>query len=300
MSYGPWRAFLLLATSALLLSAGRAIPRGQEQSDQIVLVGAGDIANCDLPDSGAGAVATGKLIDSIPGTVFTLGDHAYPSGTADQFRDCYEPRWGKVKSRTRPAPGNHDLLTSNGKAYFDYFGEAAGPDRRGFYSYDLGKWHIVSLNSAIPADNKSKQLEWLRKDLIEHHTTCTLAYWHIPVFSSGPHGADIITSGHMLDVWKVLYQFGADIIVNGHDHDYERFAPQDPDGREDRARGIREFVVGTGGAELRDFDDPVANSELRVGGVYGVLKLTLRSNGYDWEFVPAATDVGDSGSGPCH
>ena len=132
MSYGPWRAFLLLATSALLFSAGRATPRGQEQSDQIVLVGAGDIANCDLPDSGAGAVATGKLIDSIPGTVFTLGDHAYPSGTADQFRDCYEPRWGKVRSRTRPAPGNHDLLTSNGKAYLDYFGEAAGPDRRGF------------------------------------------------------------------------------------------------------------------------------------------------------------------------
>jgi len=270
MSYGAWRAFLSLATSALLFSAGRATPRGQDQSDQIVLVGAGDIANCDLPDGGAGSAATGKLIDSIPGTVFTMGDHAYPSGTADQFRDCYEPRWGKVKSRTRPSPGNHDYLTSNAKPYFDYFGEAAGPDRRGFYSYSLGKWHIVSLNSFIAADNKSKQLEWLRKDLAENHTTCTLAYWHVPVFSSGPHGADIITSGHMLDVWKVLYQFGADIVVNGHDHDYERFAPQNPGGKPD-PKGIREFVVGTGGGGLYQFKLLRPNSEVHDNKSYGVI-----------------------------
>jgi len=278
MSYGPWRAFLLLATSALLLSAGRATPRGQEQSDQTVLVGAGDIANCDLPDSGAGAVATGKLIDSIPGNVFTVGDHAYPSGTADQFRDCYEPRWGKVKSRTRPSPGNHDLLTSNGKPYFDYFGEAAGPDRRGFYSYDLGKWHIVSLNSAIAADNKSKQLEWLRKDLIEHHTTCTLAYWHIPVFSSGPHGADIITSGH--------------------DHDYERFAQQNPGGKPD-PKGIREFVVGTGGGGLYQFKQIRPNSEVHDNKSYGVIKFVLGESDYSWEFIPAVGQFHDSGTGAC-
>ncbi len=263
-----------------------------------MLVGAGDIANCDLPDSGAGAVATGKLIDSIPGTVFTVGDHAYPSGTADQFRDCYEPRWGKVKSRTRPSPGNHDLLTGNGKPYFDYFGEAAGPDRRGFYSYDLGKWHIVSLNSAIAADNKSKQLEWLRKDLIEHHTTCTLAYWHIPVFSSGPHGADIITSNHMLDVWKVLYQFGADIVVNGHDHDYERFAQQNPGGKPD-PKGIREFVVGTGGGGLYQFKQIRPNSEVHDNKSYGVIKFVLGESDYSWEFIPAVGQFHDSGTGAC-
>jgi calcineurin-like phosphoesterase family protein len=298
MSSGPWRPFLLLAIFTLLISAGIATPRGQDKTDQVVFVGAGDIANCELPDGGAGAVATGRLIDSIPGTVFTAGDHAYPTGTADQFRDCYEPRWGKVKSRTRPSPGNHDLLTSNGKPYFDYFGEAAGPDRRGFYSYELGKWHIVSLNSAIPADNKSKQLEWLRKDLIEHHTTCTLAYWHIPVFSSGPHGADLITSGHMLDVWKLLYQFGADIVVNGHDHDYERFAPQNPGGKPD-PKGIREFVVGTGGGGLYQFKSIRPNSEVHDNKSYGVLKLVLGESDYSWEFIPAVGQFHDSGTGTC-
>ena len=177
----------------------------------------------------------------IPGTVFTVGDHAYPSGTAKEFRDCYDASWGRHKARTRPAPGNHDYITAKAKAYYDYFGDSAGPDRRGYYSYTLGAWHVVSLNSFIAADRGSPQIEWLRKDLKDNRATCTLAYWHIPVFSSGPHGSDVRTSAHMLEAWRVLYEFGADVVINGHDHDYERFAPQDPKGKADPAgrQGIR-------------------------------------------------------------
>jgi hypothetical protein len=158
-------------------------------------------------------VATAALLDTIPGTVFTVGDHAYPRGTTKEFQDCYDARWGRHKARTRPAPGNHDYLTANAKGYYDYFGDNAGPDRRGYYSYNLGAWHIVSLNSFIAADRRSPQIEWLRQDLKDNHATCTLAYWHIPDFSSGPHGSDLRTSAHMLEAWRVLYEFRADVVM---------------------------------------------------------------------------------------
>ena len=275
-------------------------PQAQTPPDQepVVFVGAGDIANCQLA-AGSGALATATLLDRIPGTVFTVGDHAYPSGTADEFHDCYEPRWGRHKARTRPAPGNHDYLTANGKPYFDYFGDNAGPERRGYYSYTLGSWHIVSLNSSISASRRSKQIEWLRKDLEDHRTTCTLAYWHIPVFSSGPHGVQRQESSWMQEAWRVLYDAGADVVINGHDHDYERFAPQDPDGKAD-PKGIREFVVGTGGGGLYNFRTTRPNSEARANRSYGVLKLVLRSTDYSWEFVVGAGEAfQDSGTAAC-
>jgi acid phosphatase type 7 len=264
-------------------------------SEPAVLIGAGDIANCELR-SGGGAQVTALLLDRIPGTVFTVGDHAYPAGTAKQYRDCYEPTWGRHKARTRPSPGNHDYLTSRASAYFDYFGENAGPDRRGYYSYEAGAWHVVSLNSAIAADARSEQVKWLREDLAAHPTSCTLAYWHIPVFSSGAHGNNL----HMLEVWNVLYEARADVIVNGHDHDYERFAPQDPKGKRDPARGIRAFVVGTGGGGVYRFKGTRPNSEVRNATAYGVLQLTLRATSYEWEFVHGAGEAfKDGGTGEC-
>jgi len=263
------------------------------QEEPVVLVGAGDIANCAL---GTGGAATARALDRIPGTVFTAGDHAYPAGEAKQFNECYDPNWGRHKARTRPAPGNHDYLTQNGGPYYDYFGELAGPDRRGYYSYELGTWHIVSMNSTIAAGKGSPQLEWLKKDLAEHPAPCTLAYWHIPLFSSGAHGGD----PHMQEVWKVLYERHADVVINGHDHDYERFAPQNPNGKADPARGIREFVVGTGGGGVYKFKRIRPNSEVRNYQSYGVIKLTLRPTDYSWEFVRALGEpFTDSGTAPC-
>ena len=275
----------------------KTAPDAQDQ-EPIILAGAGDIANCEIT-GGSGAIATARLLDQIPGTVFTVGDHAYPSGAATQFQECYEPRWGRHKARTRPAPGNHDYLTDHGRAYYDYFGENAGPERRGYYSYTLGTWHIVSLNSFIAADRHSRQLEWLRKDLAEHPSACTLAYWHIPVFSSGPHGSEAQTSMHMQEAWRVLYEHHAAIVIGGHDHDYERFAPQDAEGKAD-PKGIREFVVGTGGAGLYEFRHVRPNSEARSNRSYGVLKLTLGAADYTWEFITAAGEpFRDGGAASC-
>jgi hypothetical protein len=294
---------LASSVGAVALGPGPAQSSGQVPAaaaatpaqEPVILIGAGDIANCEIND-GAGAKATARILDRIPGTVFTAGDHAYPEGTAKQFKDCYDVTWGRFKDRTRPAPGNHDYLTSKAAPYFDYFGESAGPDRRGYYSYNLGAWHIISLNSFIAADKKSPQLKWLRQDLMDNPTACTLAYWHIPMFSSGAHGNSPI----MLEAWKVLYEFGADVVINGHDHDYERFAPQDPKGKADPARGIRQFIVGTGGGGVYQFKRTQPNSEVRFYKAYGVIKLTLNATDYAWEFLQGAGDpFQDSGTGQC-
>lgn len=232
----------------------------------------------------------------MPGTIFTAGDNTYPTATADDFRRCYAPTWGRHRDRTRPAPGNHDYLTPNAAAYFEYFGANAGPAGRGYYSYDLGAWHVVSLNSEVAANATSPQVAWLRQDLTQNANRCTVAYWHKPLFSSGPHGG----TEHVRHLWRVLYEFGVDLVLVGHDHLYERFAPQDPDGRFDPERGIRQFTVGTGGAEKYEGQSPRANSEIR-GREWGVLALTLESDGYRWEFVPVAgATFRDSGSGSCH
>ncbi|HTC94227.1 MAG TPA: metallophosphoesterase [Terriglobales bacterium] len=267
----------------------------------VILVGAGDVASCD---DLAGAKATAKLLDSIPGTVFVAGDLAYPDGSAEQFANCYGPTWGRHKARTRPSPGNHEFHAGNATPYFNYFGAAAGDPKKGYYSYDLGAWHVIVINSncsELPGGCAagSAEEQWLRQDLAQHSTACTVAYWHHPLFSSGKaHGND----PEMKPFWQDLYAANADIVINGHDHDYERFAPQDPDGKLDNARGIREFVVGSGGKNShRVFGDTKPNSEARNADTYGVLKLTLHAKSYDWEFVPEeGKTFKDSGSGNCH
>jgi hypothetical protein len=274
-----------------------SVPASDERT--AVLVGAGDIADCtDL----SGAEATAKLLEKIPGTVMALGDLAYPGGTKEQFDNCYDKTWGRVKSRTRPAAGNHEFHSAGATPYFDYFGAAAGDPKTGYYSYELATWHIIVLNSecqdAGRCEAGSTQEKWLRADLAAHPVACTLAYWHKPLFSSGgAHGNDLTIK----PLFQALYDAYADVVVNGHDHDYERFAPQDPEGAPDSKRGIREFVAGTGGKNHRPFGEPKPNSELRDATAFGVLKLTLKPNGYDWQFIPeAGKSFTDSGSGNCH
>lgn len=284
----------LLAACCVVATAWGSHGPGPLPPSPAILVGAGDIADCDSD----GDEATAALLDKIRGTVFTAGDNAYGDGTASEFANCYQPSWGRHKGRTRPSPGNHDYETEGASGYFGYFGAAAGEPDKGYYGYDLGDWHIVALNSNVSMEAGSAQGRWLRADLAASTKRCTLAYWHHPRFSSSDsHGS----STEPQPLWEALYQAGAEIVLSGHDHTYERFAPQTPDGRPDPARGVRQFVVGTGGARLYDFGDPIANSEVRYNDGHGVLKLTLRPNRYDWEFIPVAGDrFTDKGSGSCH
>jgi hypothetical protein len=225
-----------------------------------------------------------------------LGDNAYPSGAMKDYRECYDPTWGRHKGRTRPVVGNHEYETPGAEPYFTYFGPAAGPAGLGYYSFDLGAWHIVVLNSSAPVGPGSVQAAWLRADLASNRSACTLAAWHHPRYSSGRHG----NADEMRTLWRLLADAGADVVLSGHDHDYERFAPQDADGVLDRDRGLREFVVGTGGAVPTPFGTVAANSEVRLAGTLGVLKLTLSSNGYGWEFLTPGAGVADAGSSTCH
>jgi acid phosphatase type 7 len=257
-----------------------------------VLVGAGDVAMCGVPE----VETTARLLESIPGTVMALGDLAYPAGSANDFATCYEPTWGRVKSRTRPAPGNHDYETPQAAAYYAYFGENAGPSGLGYYSYRAGAWLILSLNSNIPAGPTSPQAAWVRATMAANPTSCTLAYWHHPLFSSGPNGDTAV----MRDIWSILQQGGADVVVTAHDHLYERFAPQDAGGRADPQRGLREFVVGTGGAHLYAPKAIRPNSEV-ISSTHGVLKLTLKAESYEWQFVPIpGKSFTDSGTARCN
>ena len=260
------------------------------------LVGAGDIASCSL----TGDSATAALLLQQPGTVFAAGDIAYPTGSAAQFRDCYGPTWGSVRGRTRPVPGNHDYGTAGAAPYFAYFGSLAGTPGQGWYAYDMGAWRVYALNSNCDAIGGcgagSPQETWLAADLAANPRQCVAAIWHHPLFSSGMHGNSAAT----LALWQDLYAAGADVVINGHDHDYERFAPQTPDGTADPATGIREFVVGTGGAELRLFATVRANSEVRRAGLHGVLRLALMPTGYAWRFIAAGSSWTDTGSATCH
>jgi Calcineurin-like phosphoesterase len=256
-----------------------------------VLIGAGDIGHCGTE----GAEATARLLDRYPGTVFTAGDNAYPVGGMEEFQNCYEPTWGRHKSRTRPTPGNHEYM-SGGSGYYGYFGGNAGPGGAGYYAYSIGTWRVIALNSEIPSNPGSAQHSWLRDELNGRRSKCTAVIWHRPLFSSGPHGS----AADMRDVWRTLYEFDVDVVINAHDHTYERFAPQDPDGRLDTARGIRQFVVGTGGAPLYPFAAVYPNSEVRAA-VWGVGMFTLVDGGYQWEFIPVdGAGFRDSGLGTCH
>jgi hypothetical protein len=256
-------------------------------------VGAGDIGRCNRLEP----ELTARILDTIPGTVFTTGDNAYPDGTVQNFADCYDPNWGRHKARTRPTPGNHDYHTPGAAAYFEYFGANAGDPGKGYYSYDIGTWHVIALNSEADMDAGSPQEQWLRADLAASASACTVAYWHHPRFSSGRHGSDD-DSRHL---WDALYESHAEIVLNGHDHLYERFDPQTPEGVADPEHGIRQFTVGMGGASLYDFSDPLPNSVARNNSVHGVLKLTLYEDGYQWEFVQVeGVEYVDRGTGACH
>jgi PKD repeat protein len=262
---------------------------------EAILIGAGDIAGCNSTYKDE---ATAALIAKYPtATVYTVGDNAYPDGTATDYSQCYAPSWGKFKDRTRPAPGNHEYHQAGATPYFDYYGANAGPAGRGYYSYDVGGWHIVSLNSEIDVSATSAQATWLKQDLATHPTACTLAYWHRPLFTSSSMHAGATA---MIPLFTILYDAGAEIVLSGHNHQYERFAPQQADATRNDARGIREFVAGSGGAGLYDFGTAKPNSQARYKG-FGVLKLTLKATSYTWEFMPiAGTSFTDTGSGTCH
>ena len=256
-----------------------------------VFVGAGDIAQCHTGHS----EGTAKLLDSIPGTVFTLGDNAYFTGSREDYRNCYGPTWGRHRARTRPVPGNHEYESPGAFPYFEYYGPAAGPFGQGFYSFEIGPWHLIALNSNIDVGESSEQVRWLREDLRASRARCTLAYWHHPLFSSGPNG----NMRPMQTIWRVLQEESADVVLTAHDHLYERFAPQDADGRPDPQRGLRSFVVGTGGASLSPFFRSLPNSEVRLS-TYGVLKLTLTVDRFEWDFIPVDGGSLDFGTAPCH
>ena len=283
----------LLASVAAVLTA----EPGGGQPRTVTLVGAGDIAGCNFK----GDRKTAKLLGKIPGTILNLGDSVYPEATRAQFRDCYGPTWGKYKDRTRPVAGNHEYGISGAKPYFNYFRWRAGRPR-GYYSYDRGAWHIVALNSNCKeiggCSRRSAQVRWLRRDLTRHRARCTLAYFHHPLYASGTED----DSPQVRSFWTVLYNHQADVILSGHAHRYERFARITPSGARSSATGIRQFIVGTGGAPEEPQHGP---NELRVQakkvGTPGVLKLSLGSGFYRWRFVAVeGRNYTDSGMARCH
>jgi len=284
-------------------SAPGKSPSQSPQNHRFILVGAGDIASCKNPE---GARATAKLIEQIPGTVFAAGDLAYEKGSAADFKNCYDPAWGRFKDRTKPALGNHEYVEPTASAYFQYWGAQAGAPGKGYYSYDLGSWHIVVLNTNCGAKNLggcgvgSPEETWLKEDLAKHADACIIAYGHHALFSSGLFKSHAVHP-ELKQLWQDLYAAHADLVLAGHEHSYERFAPQDPDGKADPQRGIREIVVGTGGRSLDLLGFATPNSEVRDWTTYGVLKLTLDPGKYTWEFIPEeGSPFRDSGGGACH
>jgi hypothetical protein len=269
----------------------RLRPDTTERAGGKSLVGAGDIGFCGL----IGDRATSILLDQIPGTVFTTGDNAYPAGTLADYQKCYEPTWGRHKSRTRPSPGNHEYHADGAPGYFTYFGSAAGDSTKGYYSYELDTWHVVVLNSNIDVSEKSEQLQWLRSDLAAHPSLCTVAYWHHAFMSSSPDATPAMRAA-----WQILFDAGVEVALTGHHHAYERFAPVNGAVALDRARGIREFVVGTGGALLDKFGRRARFSEKRYNDNYGVLQLQLYPGHYAWQFVSVNGHIRDSGRDTCH
>ena len=277
-----------------------------------IMIGAGDIAACDSD----GDEATAAIVDStlradsvakVTDAVFTLGDNAYPGGSDQDFALCFKPSWGdsakRIMGKIRPSPGNHEHAVFGAAAYYEFFGKSAGAPRAGYYSYDFGAWHVLSLNSEIVVNDvfteqqRAAQIAWIVGDLKANKKMCTLAYWHHPRFTSGWHGSD-----SRLDVlWQLMYEGGVDLILNGHDHDYERFAPMNPAGVADSVLGIVEMVAGTGGGELRGFRDQIVpNSAYRVMGRFGVLKLTLGAEGWRSVFLAINGGAYDPSGGRCH
>jgi 3',5'-cyclic AMP phosphodiesterase CpdA len=310
---GQIRGWLVLAGLIFLAVAAGSIGRSTAETEEasVTVLAAGDIAFCErdwgrkISDwlrgySGvSGAPATAALLERLPGAVLALGDLAYWEGTTEEFRDCYDRSWGRYKDRTYPVPGNHEYRSPEARPYFDYWGARAGAAGEGYYSFERGGWHIVALNSNIAMEEGSEQETWLRRDLAASSADCILAYWHHPPFSSGRHG----DQPQVRDLYRALYEAGASVVLAGHDHHYERFEPMDPEGRSDPKRGLRSFVVGTGGGQLKPRtirQPPRDKSEVIEGTTWGVLELTLHPRSYAWRFVPVEGAIfEDSGRSPC-
>jgi Calcineurin-like phosphoesterase len=280
---GRWRLWTVKATRE---------PPAPSAADPLV-VATGDIAEA----GGHHRLTSNRVLKLDPDAVLLLGDNAYSSGRLGEYRRLYDPTWGRFKARTRPVPGNHEYRTPGAAGYFDYFGERAKPRGRSYYSFDLGGWHLIALNSSIAHGPGSPQARWLRADLVATAKRCILAYWHYPRFSSGAHQGN---HRSVAGFWKDLYDARADVVLSGHEHGYERFARQTPWSKANR-QGISQFVVGTGGATLMGFADPKQNSQVRIGDAHGVLELLLHPTSYEWRFVSEDGAVLDKG-GPvaCH
>jgi len=309
---------LVLAISISLVVLGRQSIQSTPSTDRstttpvsptttelVTVAAAGDIACEPGETASATACRMGETADLVASrdvdAILLLGDLQYQDGALEKFHAVFDQTWGKIKARLYPSPGNHEYGTPAAKGYFDYFGAEAGEDRRGYYSFNLGSWHIVSLNSncsgAGGCGENSPQGLWLNNDLAANPSQCTLAFWHHPRFSSGRYHPGEATVGSF---WNILYENGADVVLNGHDHLYERFAPMNPSGETDEERGIRQFTVGTGGRSLYQFTTVLPTSEARNDEEFGVLFLILSDGSYDWEFVTIGGGLVDSGTNSCH
>lgn len=288
--------FFTKALALFIFALGSKLAAGSEgeqssAAESVTVLAAGDIARCPA----IGAELTAKLIERLPGYVLALGDLAYSNGTFNEFNECYDPTWGRFKNRTYPVPGNHEY-DSRAVGYFKYWGKRAAPKGKSYYSFDLGFWHLIALDSNLTGDAASEQERWLRRDLVQAQQRCILSFWHHPTFSSGWHGSVAST----LPLFQILYEAGATLVLAGHDHHYERFAPQDGTGQLDPERGIRSFVVGTGGTKTYPVLFRRPNSEIYHTDTLGVLKLTLAYDSYEWEFIPASeTLFQDKGNRTC-
>jgi acid phosphatase type 7 len=285
--------FLRLLTISLLAvflsQITSATPlQGSTTAGSTVLAGAGDISTCDNNND----EATAKLLDNIPGTVFALGDNVYIDGNDSEFSNCYHPTWGRHKNRTKPVPGNHEYFTTDAAGYFTYFNNIPS-----YYAYDLGDWRIYALNSEIDVSPISAQVQWLKNDLAVNSRLCVLAYWHKPIWSSRyEDGSD----SNYQTLWQTLHAAGAELVINGHIHNYERFKEMNAEGQA-ASPGLREIVVGTGGVNHDGYVTSLSTSEVLNASTYGVMKLTLNSTSYSWQFIPIAGQAfKDSGSTDCH
>jgi hypothetical protein len=297
--FGSWPLIVAVAVGAAACGGGspsmptgggggRPIGGGGSQTGDVIAVG--DIGWC----GSAGTGPTAELVESLPGRLLLAGDIAYPNGSRQDFQRCFDPSWGRFRQRWHAVAGNHEYLSPNAGPYFEYFGSAAGEDGSGYYALTIAEWHILMLDSNIPTQRNSPQWEFARRELDLQRRLCTLAVWHHPVFTSGQNGPN----AYMRDMFALLEANGVDIVVNAHDHLYERFAKQTADGRPSE-RGIRQFVVGTGGAELYRFVTSAPNSEARIAQ-FGALHLALQPAGYRWEFVLSTGGLADSGNDACH
>jgi hypothetical protein len=277
-------------------SDGTPVEPSEPLPAEVILV-AGNIATCGTTND----EATAAVLDTLPGTVFTLGDNAFPRESEDPYRDCYAPSWGRHKARTYATLGNHEYASGNANPSFEYFGDRAGPRGLGYYSLNLGNWHIIVLNvnDFHSFEVGSDQDRWLQADLARNSRACTLAIWHNPRFFSS-NALGWTSNAYVTGVWDRLYAAGVDLVLNGQQHQYERFPPMTPTGSPDEARGIREINVGTGG-ESTEMPVAIAQHSEALSDAFGVLKLTLDAGSYQWEFVPTvAGQFSDTGSGTCH